>query len=53
MVGMGAEAVESMQTMPAVIHKCSDGASPEDRRDRQKVNDATRRNAWRELNEES
>jgi hypothetical protein len=44
---------ESMLTIPAVIHSAVMALSPEDRRDRQKVNDAVRRNAWREMREGS
>ena len=44
--------VESMLTIPAVIHNAVMALSPEDRRDREKVNDAARRNMWRELKEE-
>jgi hypothetical protein len=40
---------ESMLIMPAVIHSAVMELSPEDRRDREKVNDAARRNGWREL----
>jgi hypothetical protein len=38
---------------PAVIHSAVMALSPEDRRDREKVNDAARRNMWRELKEGS
>jgi hypothetical protein len=44
--------VESTLTIPAVIHSAVMALSPEDRRDREKVNDAARRNMWRELKEE-
>jgi hypothetical protein len=44
---------ESMLTIPAVIHSAVMALSPEDRQDRQKVNDAARRNMWRELKEGS
>jgi hypothetical protein len=42
---------ESMLTIPAVIHGAMKKLSPEERRDREKVNDAAGRNAWRELKE--
>ena len=42
--------VESMLTIPAVIHSAVMALSPEDRRE---VNAAARRNMWRELKEES
>ena len=45
--------VESTLTIPAVIHSAVMALSPEDRRDRGKVNDAARRNMWRELKEAS
>jgi hypothetical protein len=45
--------VESALTIPAVIHSAVMALSPEDRRDREKVNDAARRNMWRELKEGS
>jgi hypothetical protein len=45
--------VESTRTIPAVIHSAVMALSPEDRRDREKVNDAARRNMWRELKEGS
>ena len=45
--------VQSMLTIPAVIHHAVMALSPEDRRDRGKVNDAARRNMWRELKEAS
>jgi hypothetical protein len=44
---------ESMLTIPAVIHSAVMALSPEDRQDRLKVNDAARRNMWRELKEGS
>jgi hypothetical protein len=44
---------ESTLTIPAVIHSAVMALSPEDRRDREKVNDAARRNMWRELKEGS
>jgi hypothetical protein len=45
--------VESTLTIPAMIHCAVMALSPEDRRDRGKVNDAARRNMWRELKEGS
>jgi hypothetical protein len=44
---------ESTLIIPAVIHSAVMALSPEDRQDRQKVNDAARRNMWRELKEGS
>jgi hypothetical protein len=45
--------VDSVQTIAAVIHNAVMALSPQDRRDRQKANDAARRNAWREMRQES
>jgi hypothetical protein len=51
--GWAEKPVESILTIPAVIQSAVMALSPEDCRDRQRVNDASRGNMWRELKEKS